>query len=48
MELHTKFTNVIELRRALNHYALINEFEYKIEKIDLELLTTRCEEKNCE
>ncbi|GJZ30038.1 transposase, MuDR, MULE transposase domain protein [Tanacetum coccineum] len=48
MELHKKFPNVIEFRRALNHYVVINEFEYKIEKSDLERLTACCEDKKCE
>ncbi|GJZ46403.1 transposase, MuDR, MULE transposase domain protein, partial [Tanacetum coccineum] len=43
-----KFPNVIEFRRALNHYAVINEFEYKIDKSDLERLTACCEDKKCE
>nr|XP_043633613.1 uncharacterized protein LOC122604814 [Erigeron canadensis] len=32
MKVHSKFPNVVEFRRALNHHALINEFEYFIEK----------------
>ena len=35
MKLNSKFPNVIAFRRALNHYALTNEFEYDIEKSDL-------------
>ncbi|PWA61821.1 transposase, MuDR [Artemisia annua] len=46
MKVHKRFPNVIIFRRALNHYALINEFGYKIEKSDLKRLTTCCE-TNC-
>ncbi|GJQ94420.1 hypothetical protein Tco_0005559 [Tanacetum coccineum] len=34
IQVNSKFPNVIELRRALNHHALINEFEYFIEKMN--------------
>lgn len=47
MKVNCKFPSVIAFRRALNHYALINEFEYDIEKSDLTRLTACCEDKNC-
>nr|KAJ0204105.1 hypothetical protein LSAT_V11C500286440 [Lactuca sativa] len=47
-KLNSKFPNVIAFRRALNHYAIIKEFEYVIEKSDLTRLTACCEDKKCE
>ncbi|GJX87482.1 transposase, MuDR, MULE transposase domain protein, partial [Tanacetum coccineum] len=48
MKVHQKFSDVIAFRRALNHYAIINEFEYTIEKSDLTRLTACCEDTKCE
>ncbi|KAI3707878.1 hypothetical protein L2E82_36777 [Cichorium intybus] len=48
MKVNYKFPSVIAFRRALNHYALINEFQYVTEKSDLTRLTACCEDKNCE
>ncbi|KAI3519078.1 hypothetical protein L1887_08086 [Cichorium endivia] len=48
MKLNSKFANVIAFRRALNHYALTNEFEYDTEKSDLTRLTACCQDKKCE
>ncbi|KAL4554548.1 hypothetical protein LXL04_039380 [Taraxacum kok-saghyz] len=47
MKLNSIFPNVIAFRRALNHYALTNEFEYDIEKSDLTRLTACCGDKTC-
>nr|KAJ0203365.1 hypothetical protein LSAT_V11C500284930 [Lactuca sativa] len=47
MKVNSKFPSVIAFRRALNHYALTNEFEYVIEKSDLTRLTTCCGDKKC-
>ncbi|GJU35656.1 uncharacterized protein Tco_1184010 [Tanacetum coccineum] len=48
IKVHQKFSDVIAFRRALNHYAIINEFEYTIEKSDLTRLTACCEDTKCE
>nr|KAJ0208063.1 hypothetical protein LSAT_V11C500234360 [Lactuca sativa] len=48
MKVNSKFPNVIAFRRALNHYAITNEFQYVIEKSDLTQLTACCEDKKCE
>ncbi|XP_023770327.2 uncharacterized protein LOC111918938 [Lactuca sativa] len=47
MKVNSKFPSVIAFRRALNHYALINEFEYVSEKSDLTRLTACCGDKEC-
>ncbi|CAH1443875.1 unnamed protein product [Lactuca virosa] len=47
MKVNSKFPSVIAFRRALNHYALTNEFEYVIEKSDLTRLTACCGDKKC-
>ncbi|CAH1454650.1 unnamed protein product [Lactuca virosa] len=47
MKVNSKFPSVIAFRRALNHYALTNEFEYVIEKSDLARLTACCGDKKC-
>ncbi|KAI3795072.1 hypothetical protein L1987_37716 [Smallanthus sonchifolius] len=47
MKVNSKFKNVIEFRRAINHYALVNEFEYLIEKSDLIRFTARCAHIEC-
>ncbi|XP_052626966.1 uncharacterized protein LOC128133533 [Lactuca sativa] len=47
MKVNSRFPGVIAFRRALNHYALINEFEYNIEKSDLTRLTACCGDKEC-
>ena len=48
MKVNSKFPSVISFRRALNHYAITNEFEYVIAKSDLTRLTACCKEKKCE
>lgn len=35
IEVNSKFLNAVHFRRSLNHHALMNEFEYFIEKSDL-------------
>ncbi|GJZ26685.1 uncharacterized protein Tco_0570938 [Tanacetum coccineum] len=47
MKVNSRFQNVLEFKRALNHHAVINEFEYFIEKSDLERVTARCAHKKC-
>ncbi|KAJ9556985.1 hypothetical protein OSB04_011599 [Centaurea solstitialis] len=47
MKVNSKFPDVISFRRALNHYAVTNEFEYVTEKSDLTRLTACCEDKKC-
>ncbi|KAJ9565004.1 hypothetical protein OSB04_000970 [Centaurea solstitialis] len=48
MKVNLYFENVIEFRKALNHYAITNEFDYFIQKSDPTRFTTRCENINCE
>ncbi|CAI9278749.1 unnamed protein product [Lactuca saligna] len=43
MEVGSKFENVVDFRRALNHFAVINEFNYYIQKSDPTRFTARCE-----
>ncbi|GJR94823.1 transposase, MuDR, MULE transposase domain protein [Tanacetum coccineum] len=47
MKVNSRFQNVLEFRRALNHHAVINEFEYFIEKSDLKRVTARCAHEEC-
>nr|KAJ0197863.1 hypothetical protein LSAT_V11C700366300 [Lactuca sativa] len=47
MKVNSKFPSVIAFRRALNHYALTNEFEYVIEKSDLTRIAAYCGDKKC-
>ncbi|KAI3737840.1 hypothetical protein L2E82_27853 [Cichorium intybus] len=47
MKVGTKFENVVDFRRALNHYAIINEFDYFIQKSDQTRFTARCENIDC-
>ncbi|KAL4586837.1 hypothetical protein LXL04_011482 [Taraxacum kok-saghyz] len=44
----SKFENVTCFKRALNHYAIINEFDYFIQKSDPTRFTARCENIDCE
>ncbi|XP_071690279.1 uncharacterized protein [Rutidosis leptorrhynchoides] len=44
---NSKFPNVTSFRRALNHHALTNEFEYSIEKSEPTRFTTRCKQIKC-
>ncbi|GKD22301.1 transposase, MuDR, MULE transposase domain protein, partial [Tanacetum coccineum] len=44
---NSKFQNVHDFRRALNHHVVVNEFEYFIEKSDLERVTARCVQEEC-
>ncbi|CAH1453381.1 unnamed protein product [Lactuca virosa] len=48
MEVGSKFENVVDFRRALNHFAVINEFNYYIQKSDPTRFTARCENLECE
>ncbi|CAH1428911.1 unnamed protein product [Lactuca virosa] len=43
MEVDSKFKNVVDCRRALNHFAVTNEFNYYIKKSDPTRFTARCE-----
>ncbi|PWA56031.1 transposase, MuDR, MULE transposase domain protein [Artemisia annua] len=47
IQVNSKFPNVVDLRRALNHHALINEFEYFIEKSEPTRFTARCANLEC-
>nr|KAJ0223509.1 hypothetical protein LSAT_V11C200070100 [Lactuca sativa] len=47
MKVGTNFENVVAFRRALNHYAIINEFDYYIKKSDLTRFIARCENIDC-
>nr|GEW60525.1 hypothetical protein [Tanacetum cinerariifolium] len=47
MEVSSKFPNVVAFRRALNHHAVINEYDYFIEKSDLERFTARRTQQEC-
>lgn len=47
MKVNSRFVNVVQFRRALNHYALINEFEYIIEKSEPTRFTARCANLKC-
>lgn len=51
MKINMKFPNVTDFRRAMNHYAVTNEFDYFIEKSDLTRFTARCakcKEEGCQ
>ncbi|KAL4587087.1 hypothetical protein LXL04_011737 [Taraxacum kok-saghyz] len=43
----TKFDNAVEFKRALNHYAITNEFDYFILKSDQTRFRARCENLDC-
>ncbi|PWA84050.1 transposase, MuDR, MULE transposase domain protein [Artemisia annua] len=47
MKVNSRFVNVVQFRRALNHYALMNEFEYIIEKSEPTRFTVRCANLKC-
>nr|KAJ0217758.1 hypothetical protein LSAT_V11C300154870 [Lactuca sativa] len=47
MKVGSKYENVISFKRALNHYAIMNEFEYFIQKSDLTRFTGKCEKIDC-
>lgn len=47
MEVGTIYPNVIAFRRALNHYAIIHDFEYNLEKSDMERVIARCTSLEC-
>ncbi|CAH1450351.1 unnamed protein product [Lactuca virosa] len=48
MTVNSKFENVVDFRRALNNFAVKNEFNYYIQKSDPTRFTTRCENLECE
>nr|XP_043630107.1 uncharacterized protein LOC122601410 [Erigeron canadensis] len=48
MKMNSKFPNVVEFRRALNHHALLNEFEYFIEKSEPRRFTATCVKLECQ
>ncbi|KAI3516657.1 hypothetical protein L1887_15580 [Cichorium endivia] len=48
MKMNSKFENAICFKRALNHYAITNEFDYFILKSDPTRFTARCESIDCE
>ncbi|GKD02562.1 transposase, MuDR, MULE transposase domain protein [Tanacetum coccineum] len=45
MKVNMRFPNATDFRRALDHYAVTNEFDFFIEKSDLTRFTARC--KKC-
>ncbi|XP_071726878.1 uncharacterized protein [Rutidosis leptorrhynchoides] len=44
---NSKFPDVTSFKRALNHHAVTNEFEYFIEKSDTTRFTARCKQLEC-
>ena len=48
IEVNSKFPNVVAFRRDLNHHALMNEFQYFIEKSEPTRFTARCASRECE
>ncbi|GKA09863.1 transposase, MuDR, partial [Tanacetum coccineum] len=47
IEVNSRFSNAVVYKRALNHYALMNEFEYFIEKSEPTRFTARCAQLTC-
>nr|CAD1818535.1 unnamed protein product [Ananas comosus var. bracteatus] len=47
MEVGAKYPNVGSFRDALTHFALLNEFEYNLQKSDLLRVTATCAKSNC-
>lgn len=47
IKVNSKFENVIDFRRALAHYAIMNEFAYFIEKSDPARVTASCVDPEC-
>nr|XP_043623589.1 uncharacterized protein LOC122595313 [Erigeron canadensis] len=47
MKVYSRFSNVIDFRRALNHHAITNEFDYFIEKSEPTRFTARCINMEC-
>ncbi|OAY84632.1 hypothetical protein ACMD2_20575 [Ananas comosus] len=47
MEIGAKYPNVSSFRDALTHFALLNEFEYNLQKSDLLRVTATCAKFNC-
>nr|GEV51149.1 putative peptidase S10, serine carboxypeptidase, alpha/beta hydrolase fold protein [Tanacetum cinerariifolium] len=47
MKVNSKFVNVVQFRRALNHDAIKNESEYLIEKSEPTRFMTRCANLQC-
>nr|CAD1821654.1 unnamed protein product [Ananas comosus var. bracteatus] len=47
MEVGAKYSNVGSFRDALTHFALLNEFEYNLQKSDLLRVTATCAKSNC-
>lgn len=43
----SRFPNVVQFRRALNNYAIINEFEYFTEKSEPSRVIARCANLEC-
>ncbi|XP_078160177.1 uncharacterized protein LOC144555650 [Carex rostrata] len=48
IEVNSKFPNVVAFRRDLNHHALMNEFQYFIEKSEPTRFIARCASRECE
>lgn len=47
IKVNSKFKNVIAFRRALNHHAVTNEFDYFIIKSDPTRFIARCKNLGC-
>nr|GEV79656.1 hypothetical protein [Tanacetum cinerariifolium] len=47
IEVNSRFSNAVVFKRALNHHALMNEFEYFIEKSEPTRFTARCAQLTC-
>ncbi|XP_022019508.2 uncharacterized protein LOC110919548 [Helianthus annuus] len=47
IKVNSTFENVVEFRRALSHYAIMNEFAYFTEKSEPTWVTARCSDLQC-
>ncbi|KAM0055655.1 putative transposase, MuDR, plant [Helianthus debilis subsp. tardiflorus] len=47
IKVNSTFENVVEFRRALSHYAIINEFAFFSEKSEPTRVTARCSDLQC-
>uniref|UniRef100_A0A251T3W9 Putative transposase, MuDR, plant n=1 Tax=Helianthus annuus TaxID=4232 RepID=A0A251T3W9_HELAN len=47
IKVNSTYENVVEFRRALSHYAIMNEFAYFTEKSEPTRVTARCSDLQC-
>jgi MuDR family transposase len=47
MDIGTQYPHVVAFRRALNHYAVINDFEFVLGKSESSRVTTTCVSREC-